>query len=70
MIFIIVSGRNFDILFCEPKTVFVGLIWRLHNQTVFSYLDLRSDITYSGKVPKSYLLKIIKEFLEWVDAVD
>ena len=30
--------------------------------------DLKA--VYSGKVPKYYLLKIIKEFLEWVDAVD
>lgn len=64
------SFDDFDIFFYEYESNFVEFIWKLHNQTVFSYLDLRSDITYSGKVPKYYLLKIIKEFLEWVDAVD
>jgi len=52
--FIIVSGRNFYILFCETETIFVELIWRLHNQAVFLQLSLRSDITYSAKVYKYY----------------
>lgn len=36
--FIIVSVGNFDILLCETKIVFVGLIWRPHNQAVFCSL--------------------------------
>lgn len=64
------SFDDFDIFFHETETGFVEFIWRLHNQTVFSYPGLRSDIIYSGKVSKFYLLNIIRDFLEWVNAVD
>ncbi|MBR7692193.1 hypothetical protein [Acinetobacter nosocomialis] len=64
------SFDDFDIFFYESESDFVEFIWRLHYQTVFSYHGLRSDIIYSGNVSISCLLNIIKEFLEWVNAVD
>lgn len=64
------SFDDFDIFFYEIEPDFIELIWKLHEKTVFSYPNLRSNIVYSGRVEKKYFLNCIKVFFDWVDALD